>query len=38
MKLTEPILEEIATWLLKNSKDIESEFVDIVNDKFWELI
>jgi hypothetical protein len=24
--------------LLKNSKDIESEFVDIVNDNFWELI
>ncbi|MEA3446760.1 MAG: hypothetical protein U9R19_18750 [Bacteroidota bacterium] len=24
--------------LLKNSKDIESEFVDIVNDNFWDLI
>lgn len=24
--------------LLENSKDIESEFVDIVNDNFWDLI
>jgi len=24
--------------LLKNSKDIDSEFVDIVNDNFWDLI
>ncbi len=24
--------------LLENSKDIESEFVDIVNDHFWDLI
>lgn len=24
--------------LLDNSKDIESEFVDIVNDNFWDLI
>jgi|SRR5690606_14981850 len=24
--------------LLENSKDIESEFVDIVNDNFWNLI
>ncbi len=24
--------------LLKNTKDIESEFVDIVNDNFWDLI
>ncbi|MBK0370567.1 hypothetical protein [Flavobacterium agrisoli] len=24
--------------LLENSTDIESEFVDIVNDNFWELI
>jgi hypothetical protein len=24
--------------LLENSKDIESEYVDIVNDNFWDLI
>ncbi|NJO88533.1 MAG: hypothetical protein HC831_05885 [Chloroflexia bacterium] len=24
--------------LLENSKDIDSEFVDIVNDNFWDLI
>ena len=24
--------------LLENSKEIESEFVDIVNDNFWDLI
>lgn len=24
--------------LLENSQDIESEFVDIVNDNFWDLI
>ncbi len=24
--------------LLKNSKDIDNEFVDIVNDNFWDLI
>ena len=24
--------------LLENSKDIESEFVDIVNDNFWDLM
>ncbi|WP_296618866.1 hypothetical protein [Marivirga sp.] len=24
--------------LLNNSKDIENEFVDIVNDNFWDLI
>ncbi len=24
--------------LLENSKDIESEFVDIVNENFWDLI
>jgi hypothetical protein len=24
--------------LLENSTDIESEFVDIVNDNFWDLI
>lgn len=24
--------------LLENSRDIESEFVDIVNDNFWDLI
>lgn len=24
--------------VLNNSKDIESEFVDIVNDNFWDLI
>lgn len=24
--------------VLQNTKDIDSEFVDIVNDNFWELI
>ncbi len=32
------IIAHISKHLIVNSKNIEPEFVDIVNDNFWELI
>ncbi len=32
------IIVSFAQKVLENSKDIDSEFIDIVNDNFWDLI